>query len=183
MGKREEEGFIEHKYKSYHIANTILRISSVRGMKLNLLKLMKLSYIVTGYCLCAGFDPFKEDIQAWKLGPVIPSLWHEFKQYGVNKNIENYASDIDWESEDLEGYTPFVETSENDKTSKYTIAIISYLVDKYKNHSGWDLVHATHGIDTPWEQTWQKRGSSEKKVIKKSLIKAYYKKDLDIAFF
>lgn len=47
------------------------------------LKLQKILYYVQGYFL-AKFDRplFPDEIQAWKFGPVVPSVYYEFSSYG-----------------------------------------------------------------------------------------------------
>lgn len=47
------------------------------------LKLQKLCAYAQGYCLALTGKPlFNENIEAWKHGPVIPSLYRQFKAYG-----------------------------------------------------------------------------------------------------
>ncbi len=49
------------------------------------LKLQKLCYYAQGFSLAIYGRPlFREDIQAWKYGPVIAELWRDYNTYGHN---------------------------------------------------------------------------------------------------
>ena len=162
-----------HQYSAFHIANTIVQLSKNNGIKTDLLKLTKLTYIVTGYCLYFDFDPFIEDIQAWKYGPVIPSLWHEFKEFSLNNNIDKLALD-----RDLEGdiFTPIIRDNSEKELDNLTFNIIVYVMEKYVKKDSWDLVNLTHEALSPWSSYKKEVEDGEKNVIiKKEDIKKYYK--------
>jgi uncharacterized phage-associated protein len=54
------------------------------GDSLSNLKVQKLCYYAQGFHLALTGNPlFPEEIQAWEHGPVIPSLYREYKQYGA----------------------------------------------------------------------------------------------------
>ena len=170
----DTKNLTKHKFTSLEIANTILEISFSRKMKLNLLKLMKLSYIVTGYCLYFDFDPMHEDIQAWKLGPVIPTIWHSFKEFGLNRNITEYDKEVDIETGKF--YNPNIEMNSNE--GKLINILISYLIDKYQNYSGWDLVERTHREYTPWSNVYNE--NERNIIIKKKDIQRFYKENFEV---
>lgn len=49
------------------------------------LKLQKLVYYAQGFHLAVFDKPlFKERVSAWAHGPVVPDLYHEYKEYGSN---------------------------------------------------------------------------------------------------
>ena len=169
-----------HTYSSFYIANTIIQLSTNNNIKTNLLKLMKLSYIVTGYCLYFDFDPFIEDIQAWQYGPVIPSLWHEFKDFSLHKPINRLSKDMDMEGEI---FTPIIENDSEDKLDSLLFDIIVYVMEKYSEKKGWELVDKTHEEFTPWEKYKTRIEKGEKNIIiPKNEIQEYYKKFLKNEF-
>lgn len=73
------------------------------GDALSNLKLQKLVYYAQGFSLAITGSPiFKEEIQAWQHGPVVPDLYHSLKKHGsehvqppVNGiNLEDYSEDV-----------------------------------------------------------------------------------------
>jgi len=70
-------------YPVITIADEILKIAKRAGKSLTPLQLMKLTYIAHGWSLGLGRgDLFRNRIEAWKYGPVIPDLYHATKCYG-----------------------------------------------------------------------------------------------------
>ncbi len=165
------EDLEDHKFTAIQLANSILESTIVRKLHTDLLKLMKLSYISVGYCLYFDFDPIEEDIEAWKYGPVIPSIWYEFKHNGINTNIDELGIDNPFENE-----PPTIEICDNN-TNKHMVGIISYVVDRYKGDSGWNLVTKTHDKNAPWDKYYVE---GKNNIIPKEDIKEYYKKNLQL---
>ena len=65
------------------IANYFIEKSLDSGVDLTPMKLNKLVYIAHGWYLGLSDRPLiGEAAQAWKYGPVIPSIYHRFKAYG-----------------------------------------------------------------------------------------------------
>lgn len=100
------------------------------------MKLIKLVYIAHGWSLGLFDKPLiNEAPQAWKYGPVIPSLYDEFKSYG-NKKItsEVQKPEID-------------EETENFLNKVWTV---------YSKYNGVELSAKTHEPNTPWSIIWEK---------------------------
>ncbi len=72
------------KYSAADIANYFLfKAESDDQELLSNLKLQKLVYYAQGFHLIFFDAPlFKDKIMAWQYGPVVPSLYHTYKQYG-----------------------------------------------------------------------------------------------------
>ena len=71
---------IREKYTAFHIANYFLWRAWEEGVEVTPLKLIKLVYIAYGWNLVLNKDRpklFEERIEAWKYGPVIPSVYHD----------------------------------------------------------------------------------------------------------
>ncbi|MGA2849374.1 MAG: type II toxin-antitoxin system antitoxin SocA domain-containing protein [Terracidiphilus sp.] len=55
------------------------------GDSISNLKLQKLLYYAQGFHLAIYGNPlFPEKIKAWMHGPVVPQVWHEYKEFGSN---------------------------------------------------------------------------------------------------
>lgn len=169
-----------YKYKSFHIANTIIALSKNNNIKTNLLKLMKLSYISVGYCLSFEFDPFREDIQAWKYGPVIPSLWHEFKEFSLYDPIDRLGK---YRNSEGGISTGIIEDNSSNNTDSFTYNVILFVMNKYLENNSWELVDKTHEEFTPWKKYEERVLQKEKNIIiPKTEIKDYYKELLKDEF-
>jgi len=60
----------------------INRADRLAGDDMTHLKLQKLIYFAQAWHLANTGEPlFREDMQAWTHGPVVPSVWHAYKQY------------------------------------------------------------------------------------------------------
>lgn len=65
------------------IANHFLALAHRDQRPVSPLKLQKLLYFAQGYHLGITGQPlFDEPIEAWKFGPVVASVYREFKQFG-----------------------------------------------------------------------------------------------------
>src|ERR1700722_8483585 len=81
-------------YPATVIANEFIALASKAGSALSPLKLQKLVYFAHGWCLALTGRPLISDrVQAWQYGPVIPSIYHEFKYVG-NGSISSPASNL-----------------------------------------------------------------------------------------
>lgn len=95
------------------------------------LKLQKLAYYAQGF-YSAIFDKplFTDQISAWAHGPVVSTLYHEYKQYGSNR----------------------IPVSSNfDKASLSTdeFELIEEVFEVFGQYSAWKLRNMTHE-EAPW---------------------------------
>lgn len=78
------------------VANYILDCGKEDGETLSPMKLIKLVYLAHGWNLGLTGEPLiTEHVQAWRYGPVIPSIYHDFKEYG-NQVVTRYARWPEW---------------------------------------------------------------------------------------
>lgn len=118
------------------------------------LALQKLLYFCQGYSLAIGSDPiFPEDCEAWPHGPVYKEIYHLFKSFKYNPIDDDRFIILNNSADAL-----------TDK-EKQIIDLVSATFGAY---SGKTLETITHSED-PWKQT------PLNSIIKKSLIKKYYK--------
>lgn len=141
---------IKQKYTAFHIANYFLWRSWKEGIEITPLKLIKLVYITYGWNLVLNETRkklFEERIEAWKHGPVLPSIYHEFKKFG-NRPIEknNYATG---ES----GQIPMI-----DRNDTEVLTIASAIWKKYQNKTGPELTSITHEANGAWYKAYYNAG-------------------------
>ena len=138
-------------YKSQHVANFFLGESVKDGVKLDQLKLIKISYIAYGWVLAVLDEKlFSEEIEAWKYGPVIPSLYHEFKKFGYD-TIKGKSVRMDV-TDDFEVHVSVPEIPTSDERTR---GILDIVWDVYKNYTGTALIRKTHQADSPWTAVYE----------------------------
>lgn len=116
-----------------------------------MLKLIKISYIAHGWRLALqGVGLVDEHIEAWQYGPVIPSLYHEFKRFRRDP-IVGFSMEFNFESMDLR---PAALPDEDEDHE--TKAILEKVWDVYKTTSGNELISRTHAEGTPWKKHYKK---------------------------
>ena len=134
-------------YTPSHIANFMLDRAEREGRPISQMKLLKLVYIAYGWVL-ATLDKklFDEPIYAWQHGPVIRSLYDEFKHYGRDP-ISGRSVSFDLETFDM------TEPRVRSDDSK-VLTVLDKVWDVYKGFSAWSLRNKTHEPGTPWSQTY-----------------------------
>jgi uncharacterized phage-associated protein len=141
------------------VANAFIEIAARNGQRLTNMQLQKLVYFAFGYY--AGFmnsKLFRDEIQAWGYGPVIPTLYHKLKGYGVGAVTELLPS------------TNIVGDSSVEKK------IIEGVWDSYHNYTALQLSSLTHKDGTPWQHMWEKSKGRKNVPIPFSLIREHYEK-------
>ena len=136
-------------YLPGHVANFMLDRADRERRDLSPMKLLKLVYIGYGWALAVlgGRKLFHEPILAWPHGPVVRSLYDEFKHYGRNP-IGERSVEFDIDSFDL--YTPRVPGDDKDAN-----LVLGKVWDVYKSFSAASLRSLTHRQDTPWRDVYR----------------------------
>jgi len=101
---------------------------------------------------------FSDQIEAWDYGPVIPTLYHHLKKYGVGAVTEPLPSHNTINGGGAE------------------IKVIEGVWDSYNKYSPIELANMTHKEGTPWKVTRDKAISRRHSVIPLSLIREHYEK-------
>lgn len=131
-------------YKPTWVANSFL----LKGREDNIcdidpLKIQKLVYNLHGWHLATtGRPAIGERFEAWPMGPVLPSLYHQFKTHRWNQ-ITTFAKDVDPITGEVKSL--YVPASDEQFTK-----IISLVWERYKKLSGLELSALTHADGTPW---------------------------------
>jgi uncharacterized phage-associated protein len=160
-------------FDSKDVANTILDLGDVRGIPLDPMKLLKLLFFSHGWHLALIGDRLvNENVQAWGFGPVIPSVYHEFKSFGRDP-IKLRASRFDYELKDMVE----VRIPENEET-KDSRALIQRVWDVYSSYSSIQLSNMTHLPGSPWAEVTKDLPKPFPRgiVIPDELIRSYFKK-------
>ena len=156
----------EKVYSPSHVANYFLHRANKEDVKITQLKLLKLVYIGYGWVQAVLNRPlFKEGIEAWQHGPVVPSLYNEFKHFGRNP-ITSLATEFDLEA--LE-FMP-VEIPNEDSEARI---VLGKVWDVYSRFTASALRNKTHEANTPWTNTY-KDGQGFGDEIAPEMIKEHF---------
>ena len=151
-------------YKPTWVANNFILRGRERGVRdISPLKIQKLVYMFHGWHLAVTGKPaVGEQFEAWPKGPVLSSLYHQFKEYRWNR-ITNLAKDIDPATGEL--------TAAHVPAQDEQFHIIFDAVwDRYHMHSGPKLSAMTHAPDTPWS----KARETDDQYISNEAIRQHY---------
>lgn len=136
---------------------------------LTLLRLVKYVYIAYGFALAilnkVIIDKRFDSVEAWKYGPVIPSVYHSFK-HNQNRTIKEKSSIL--KSEDEDGLMCF---STPEVTDDDIRKILDFVWNRYRGHSTSDLINLLHGSNTPWAYCYRAGRNEE---IPDEMTKVYY---------
>ena len=138
------------------VANFIL---SNLDSRLTPLQINKLVYFSHGWML-GLYDRalITECVEAWKYGPVIPSIYHAFKSHG--RDLIRFRDCFD------ELYKGLDESESS---------IVNQVMAEYGKMSGPELIDLTHEPDTPWDQYYDE--SKCNVVIPNEAIRDYFRNE------
>lgn len=104
------------------------------GDTISNLKLQKLCYYAQGFALVLlGRPLFGEAIQAWDHGPVVPEIYHQYKEYGS-------------------GAIPVSENLDLSTFERDEIELMLEIWNVFGQFSAWKLRNMTHE-EPPWKDT------------------------------
>lgn len=128
------------------------------------LRLNKLLYFAQGYSLYKrGMPLFDDEIEAWKYGPVVPSVYRTFKVCGRGNidetygdyNVENFSSD--------------------------ELEILLNVAEEFGKYSSPKLVDITHAQGSPWQQVFNE--DAKHTIISKKSIADYFRDKMKLSPF
>jgi uncharacterized phage-associated protein len=154
------------------IANEFLRIAEKERSPLTPMKLQKLVYFAHGWCLALTGQPLiTERIEAWQYGPVIPSLYGEFKLYG-NGPITEPAYTVSFNGGKVQFYQQTLDDFPDTPEKEFARQVIRRVWEVYGGFTTAKLSNATHLPGTPWSEVYEdgKRSVS----IPDEKIKAFF---------
>jgi uncharacterized phage-associated protein len=111
-------------------------------------------YIAHGWMLGLYGRPLIRDrVEAWRYGPVIPSVYQALKGYR-SEPVTNYVA------------APVEKYDSNEQT------LVRQVYDFYKRFDGIELSKMTHMPGTPWYEAWENGGQNQP--IPTEAIQAHY---------
>jgi len=142
-------------YPAITVARYVIEHCNSTGRTISNLKLQKILYFVQAEFLVSKGEPcFRERIEAWDFGPVIPEVYHHYKVYG--------SASIPCIAEQL--YSPF-----SDEDQK----LIDDIVDECAKYSASALVEITHR-QAPWRDAYRPNTNA---LISNESIKEFFKEE------
>ena len=118
---------------------------------------IKLVYLCHGWMLgIHDRSLISESVEAWRYGPVVPSIYHRYKSFRGDAIITDPA--------DQEGE---FDGEQNE--------LIEAVTEAYRSYSAWDLSAITHEPGTPWHKVYQ-NGRGEGSIIPNALIRDHYRR-------
>lgn len=154
-------------YNAIDVASYIVNRSIDLNAPVSNLKLQKLLYYVQAAKLVkSGERMFKEDICAWKYGPVVESVYHRFKMY-ANAQINEKITNMSWIL--MRGFTRDDTYDPCDVIMLEDQKIINEILRAHQGHDAMHLVRKTHE-----EIPWRDAINNNKPYISSNVIKEYY---------
>jgi uncharacterized phage-associated protein len=136
------------------VAHHLLELARAAKRELTPMQMLKLVYMCHGWMLgLYGRPLIRDEIQAWKYGPVIPSLYQEVKNFRSNP---------------IAALRPTGDPALNPLEAD----LVRQVFEIYGGLDGVSLSHMTHMRGTPWEQTYHPH--SWARVISNDLIHSHY---------
>jgi uncharacterized phage-associated protein len=140
-------------FKAKAVANEFLSLAKRDGRTLSPMQLIKLVYFAHGWYLAVTGKPLlDEHVEAWKFGPVIPSVYHEFKKYG-NGPIQEQAKTTTVLHDNGRMILSLTPLQLKGDDSGLARKVIKEVWEKYKNLSAVQLSNLTHLPESPWSLT------------------------------
>ena len=130
------------------VCNNILRRSFDEKISVTPMKLQKLLYFVScEYVKATDVELLSEDFCVWQYGPVLPTVYNEFKSFRGLK-ITTYAKDANGDS-----------YAYNEDSSPNLRLAINRIWASFKNMSGIELSKITHEDGSGWSHAFEQKHS------------------------
>ena len=156
-------------YSAKAVANYFLAKDRLTQMKLH-----KLLYYAHGWHLGFGEKPLlDETLEAWTYGPVVPSVYHEFKQFGAKK-IKCQATEFD------PSYELWV-VPRIDASDKFVHDLLDRVWEVYGDYTAAQLSGLTHAADSPWTLTRKHNPEVKYVGIPNDVIKSHFTERIERA--
>ena len=142
------------------VAEQIRWLRDQEGEPTTPMHVLKLVYIAHGWTLGLTSQPLiAQFAEAWKYGPVIPDVYHQYKVFG--------------------GYPIIMGTRDQElPLDDYTNDILLAVENHYRDFTAPQLSALTHEEGSPWHTTIKKHGHVNA-LIPNNVIRDYYKSKID----
>lgn len=131
-------------YKAKSVANAFLTLANRDGRPVDPMKLQKLIYYANGYYLAEhdGQPLVNEYFEAWDYGPVVPTVYYEFREY-KDRPIKRLA--YTWDP--ATGRQIVAPQPVGDAAAE---SVVTWVWENYGRFSGPELSAMTHKDGAPW---------------------------------
>lgn len=144
----------ESMYSAHDIACYIVYSEYMNNRRVSNLRLQKLLYFVQlFYCAATGNVCFNDRMEAWQYGPVVPSIYFEYKSFGADNIVPMFDNC-------------------HDHISREDCDFIDGILSECAAKTNTDLVNITHNQD-PWRDAYNHVGS---RVISNEAIQRFVAK-------
>lgn len=157
-------GGVYMSYAAIDVARYCIRYTNGNDGNISNLKLQKVLYFIQGFFFAIkGEECFEDEMEAWQFGPVVPSVYREFKFYGSNSIPSSEGCNHFFQRI---GCIDGIEADD-----KELIDDILKLMSKY---SASKLVDITHSQE-PWKKAIKRKGDNTiyKEDISEFFIREY----------
>jgi len=162
------------KYSVEAVANTVLDQAEQRGQPIGPMKLQKLMYLMHGYYLAmTGVPLIDEFFEAWQYGPVAPTIYHAFKQFGREPIKKGFRA-TKFSFAPAIGATRFDEPRASDDDPIFS-RVMDFVFEKYGEKTAIYLSDLTHKVGSPWHQVRLNGSNMRNADISNELIQDYFK--------
>lgn len=135
------------------IADVFLELAERDYERLTPMKVQKLVYFAHGWTLALADRPLiNEQVEAWRFGPVVPSLYHVLKYYGaeaIPTGTRLSAQAIFGEGEPL-------------PVDGFDRKLVEKVWSVYGRFNAVELSEMTHATGSPWHVIWNNGGKNKK---------------------
>lgn len=156
------------------VANYFIDLANSENKTITQLGLMKRVYIAHGFSLAINnkslLDHRFDRVEAWRYGPVIPCVYHSFKQY---KDLPIHEKTVIMEWDAVNNIPVFKTPELKDAQAK---KIVQMVWKRYARMSDSEMVALTHKPGTPWAVCYME---GLNKPIPDEITELYYKKIVD----
>jgi uncharacterized phage-associated protein len=154
-------------FLSRHVANSVIKACRKNGVQdVTPLKLQKLIYFLHGWHLVFTDTPaVSERFYAWKYGPVLDSVYREFRHFG-SAAITSYATEFDPTVNENIAYVVGDDTDDGKRFNE----VLKNVLKSYEHLNGLQLSALSHAEGSPWAK------ASQNSVIEDTAIQQYFSK-------
>ena len=170
-------------YSAIAVANAFIEKAKERGIKdITPMKLQKLVFYAHAWSLVMSNKPLVNDkVFAWPYGPVIESIYHEFKGFG-SKNITSPGTEFVWDDDpNATVRAKYVAPSipESDSLSQ---SLVDYVLEAYGDQDAIALSNLTHRPGSAWHTIMEQNGGGEPRnlIIPNDVIKECTARELGL---
>lgn len=167
-------------YPTDAVANEFLSLPNATGC-ISPMKLQKLVYYAHGWHLALRDKPLvKEKVQAWRYGPVFPTLYAEFRDFGKDP-ITRLAFEAKVARQEGGGFTVRRYAPRLPNDDSWSKELIAKVWSQIGTYTAGQLSTMTHQSGTPWHQVASGFGQDPPRAvaIPNKLIRDYFREKLE----